>query len=394
MAVQTIQLTCSPLLSSTSHLLSTLSRPYRGEFSALSSPHTIVLEGYLQKKGRVIRSWKTRWIVLTKVDLTYYVDETGTYRFTSDTEIRIEDGRSNRLKFGLLSTTSRTRVFMTSNEESRELWVTTLGHVLTAFRQREMMEGGDGDGGGEEGEEEEDMMNEGEGEKEGEGVEAGESGSNGRRVRRGSGFQRVFGQTKQSQTKAGTKGEFLNENKNIFISTVITTIKPTTDSDNNTTPHVDRVSRRPTLPLPSPSGRRRSHNVSRSAPTVTILLAGWLTKRGHINHSWKVRWFEVTKEVVTTSAFPPPSSTTGRGEGTSLATQAGVVIVEYFINYYHDRTEQSLLIKEAEEAAAEVSLTDSTDQQQTPPEATSSVPVPTTVPAPATGSVPPWEGFN
>lgn len=184
--------------TSTVQLLQSLRRPYRGDFSFLAPPNTIVLEGYLQKKGRMVRSWKTRWIVLTKSDLSYYVDETkevkrGSYHFTADTQIQIEDGRTNRLKFGLTSPTSRTRVFLTSNEESRELWVNTLQEVLNAYR--DMIHMGEGSVWGE--------VLEGEEKDETEDVDVTSNGNHAKR--------------KKSFIKAGTRGEELNLENNIQI---------------------------------------------------------------------------------------------------------------------------------------------------------------------------------
>lgn len=90
----------------------------------------------------------------------------------------------------------------------------------------------------------------------------------------------------------------------------------------------------------------------KSAPKITILLGGWLTKRGHINRSWKVRWFEVTKETVTITS------------GKNSSNQ-----IEYYLNYYENRTEHNLASIRTIAEESDSSSTTSTSHQgpsQTP----------------------------
>ena len=102
----------------------------------------IVLEGQLDKEGRVAKATKTRWFVLTPTVLTYYTDETKNVKkesmfLTTDSDISPVDvhtslSRStNKYKFTITGTDSNSILMSMTLVSTDEVAVNTWIEKLT-----------------------------------------------------------------------------------------------------------------------------------------------------------------------------------------------------------------------------------------------------------------------
>lgn len=261
---------------------------FRGDFSCLTPPDTIVMSGYLAKRGKVVHTWKRRWIVLTKKTLSYYTDETmrelrGQIVLVPEASVVDEDGRVHRLKFMISQPGHRPRVFQASNEESRTCWVRTIAQVLEHLQDGAYM-GEDSVwvdlGEGEERDDDESVTSSQERPSEGHDRMGGHENIAGV-------WKRVS--KKESGLTGGDNKFPLDGRNNIIIRSVsasnVGVINRSSRSDNVSNQSGEAI---------------RRHSISASTPTpqivsyrVGLLAAGWLRKKGHINVNWKVRWCEL-----------------------------------------------------------------------------------------------------
>jgi len=226
--------------------VSQLRLSFRGDLSCLSSPATCVLDGYLSKKGKVVRSWKRRWIVLTKESVSYYTDDTlavrrGHMQLTHDTTVLCEDGRLHRLKFMIVTPGQRPRIFLASNEDGRRCWVRAIENVLQTIRERAFMGPGSvwGDADGESGTPTEATRT----------ISANEKLPSG------------MSDSKTSWNSAVESNAVVDPSNNIIVRYT----EPFSCLDNTQLP--------------------------------VVLAAGWLMKRGTIGPSWKLRWCELSLSI-------------------------------------------------------------------------------------------------
>lgn len=130
------------------HLIS----PFFVLMAAKSSHPDVIKEGWLEKKGSIVKSWKRRYFVLfsptsasSVFSLHYYLDESlahqrGKIDILSSTRVMFRDGSSHQFKFGVLTGKRLLEIACTSDEH-RNRWMTTLQEVVNRIQVSEMKEG-------------------------------------------------------------------------------------------------------------------------------------------------------------------------------------------------------------------------------------------------------------
>lgn len=98
----------------------------------------LVLEGWLEKKGSFVKSWKRRWFVLTEDKLQYFVEETqntlkGGVDILASSEVLSRDGSTHEFKFGVQTGTKILEI-SADCEETRLLWMDTLHKTINNRR--------------------------------------------------------------------------------------------------------------------------------------------------------------------------------------------------------------------------------------------------------------------
>jgi hypothetical protein len=99
---------------------------------------TLVLEGWLEKKGSFVKSWKRRWFVLTEDKLQYFVDQSqsvlkGGVEILASSEVLSRDGSTHEFKFGV-QTGTRILEISADCEETRLMWMDTLHKTINSRR--------------------------------------------------------------------------------------------------------------------------------------------------------------------------------------------------------------------------------------------------------------------
>lgn len=94
----------------------------------------VVLQGWLDKKGRIMKTWRRRWVVLRSSKLEYFVDQDCTRKkgeliLTPDTRVLSRDGRRHHHKFSIWT---RDRLLHCSayNTDDREDWINVLEDTI------------------------------------------------------------------------------------------------------------------------------------------------------------------------------------------------------------------------------------------------------------------------
>jgi hypothetical protein len=95
----------------------------------------VQLEGWLEKKGHLIKNWKKRYVVLTRANLRYFVDNSqtqlkGTIPLDHTTRVLVRDGRSHAWKFAVETGAEKFLELAAENVEARTYWVNTLNVLI------------------------------------------------------------------------------------------------------------------------------------------------------------------------------------------------------------------------------------------------------------------------
>mmetsp|Transcript_16663 Transcript_16663/g.27817 ORF Transcript_16663/g.27817 Transcript_16663/m.27817 type:complete len:475 (-) Transcript_16663:340-1764(-) len=103
-------------------------------------------EGWLEKKGSFVRSWKRRYFVLTSSALNYYTDETlselkGSVPIVSTSRVMHRDGSSHQFKFGLCTGKRLLEIACTSDEH-RTRWKKCIQELINRLQMEGMKAGG------------------------------------------------------------------------------------------------------------------------------------------------------------------------------------------------------------------------------------------------------------
>eukprot|EP00047_Mylnosiga_fluctuans_P003714 m.230544 g.230544 ORF g.230544 m.230544 type:complete len:186 (+) comp12078_c0_seq1:60-617(+) len=127
-------------------------RPRPGSISVKSGGHAVnvIKQGYLHKKGHVVKNWKTRYFVLTREALTYWetgamTKQKGMIQLTSNTVIEKApaDGHRYLYRFNLTAdvlqaggvkggTTTFERVYhlASDDDEDRQEWMRIIAQTI------------------------------------------------------------------------------------------------------------------------------------------------------------------------------------------------------------------------------------------------------------------------
>lgn len=103
-------------------------------------------EGWLEKKGSFVRSWKRRYFVLTSSALNYYTDETlselkGSVPIVSTSRVMHRDGSSHQFKFGVCTGKRLLEIACTSDEH-RTRWKKCIQELINRLQVEDMKAGG------------------------------------------------------------------------------------------------------------------------------------------------------------------------------------------------------------------------------------------------------------
>lgn len=95
-------------------------------------------EGWLEKKGSFIKSWKRRYFILTPTALDYYTDETkaehkGSVPILSTSRVMHRDGSSHQFKFGLLTGKRLLEIACTSDKD-RTRWKKAIQELINRIQ--------------------------------------------------------------------------------------------------------------------------------------------------------------------------------------------------------------------------------------------------------------------
>lgn len=90
----------------------------------------VILAGWLEKKGHIIKNWKRRYTILEGNELSYHTDETlrnkkGSIQLDQSTKVQIRDGSTHSWKFRIISNGKHLEL-SAGSENERDLWVTTI----------------------------------------------------------------------------------------------------------------------------------------------------------------------------------------------------------------------------------------------------------------------------
>ena len=92
-------------------------------------------QGWLEKKGSLVKSWKRRFFVLTSSELSYFTDETlkqqkGSVAVLHSSRVMHRDGSSHNFKFGLL-TGKRLLEISCATDKDRERWTRAIQELIS-----------------------------------------------------------------------------------------------------------------------------------------------------------------------------------------------------------------------------------------------------------------------
>jgi hypothetical protein len=94
----------------------------------------VVLAGWLEKKGHLIKNWKRRYVTIEDSELSYYLDESlrqkkGGILLDQTTKVLVRDGTRHSWKFRILSHGKSLELSAVSEQE-RDFWVTTIRELF------------------------------------------------------------------------------------------------------------------------------------------------------------------------------------------------------------------------------------------------------------------------
>lgn len=106
---------------------------------------TSLKQGWLEKKGSLVKNWKRRFFVLTSSSLDYFTDETlaekkGSVPILSSSRVMHRDGTSHKFKFGLLTGKRLLEIACTSDRD-RDRWTKAIQDVINRIQVESMRSG-------------------------------------------------------------------------------------------------------------------------------------------------------------------------------------------------------------------------------------------------------------
>ena len=113
-----------------------------------SSANLVIKEGFLYKKGGIIKSWSRRYFILNRQSLCYFRNETHDHLgegldplgriFLSDiVKIETEGVEKKKAFVFALHTKKRAVLLQASNNEDRDAWVDTIRHTMESDKEAE-----------------------------------------------------------------------------------------------------------------------------------------------------------------------------------------------------------------------------------------------------------------
>lgn len=113
--------------------MTTKSSSQQPQPTGISNNEDIIHNGWLEKKGRVMKNWKRRWFILRSTILEYYDGQSGVKKgdieITIDTKVLMRDGTTHLFKFGI-QTGDRILELSTDCDDERLRWMDAIHRVV------------------------------------------------------------------------------------------------------------------------------------------------------------------------------------------------------------------------------------------------------------------------